>query len=396
VAVTTSFVIAAVFESNLEKIYLAVILRFFKRCDRSRSPARIPLDPLKNNVVVVGLGALGRHVHEAMMERHGIEPLFVEFDEDKFIERRDEGFNVVHGDAADPELWTRFGENAAGVFLVLCTLSHTQETRRVAAALKSVEYPGTMAFVYRDLYQAEAEELKRATGASAVFDLNKAGGIGFVEEVCDSIVFPGRMENAMHSHQQERYSILHELHLHPERQDEGVLTPRRHRGGAGGSAVGKGFMSALTRARSTSNNGEDEARTSQLCNKVIDLSMLADRMSRRGMEIDMIREDVNELDTGAPPMADFPLVPSPAASLPITPHPSPITTARPTAPEMTPNTPEKSEAVGPRQVRETGDLDLELTPISLADMSADNSQDKGSDVAVHVSPRTPDSTEKEK
>jgi hypothetical protein len=198
VAVTTSFVIAAVFEANLEKIYLAVVMRFFKRCDRSKPPARIKLNTAKMNVVVVGLSNLGRYVHDALMERHGITPLFVDFDEDRVREAKKDGFNAFLGDASDPDLWSRFGARAEGVFLVLCTMTHTMETRRVAAALKSVDYPGSLACVYRHLLPDEAAEFKGDIDAAAIFDLDREAAVGFVEEVCDSIVFPAPLEEAMY------------------------------------------------------------------------------------------------------------------------------------------------------------------------------------------------------
>jgi hypothetical protein len=121
-----------------------------------------------------------------------------------------------------------------------------------------------------------------------------------------------------------------------------------------------------------------------LCNKVIDLSMLADRMSRRGMEIDMIREE-SEMAASAP-MADFPLVASPEKSLPLTPHPSPQT------PRLPFNTPGKSisaisEALGPSQ---TNDIEIELAEARGPSQEKSSSDD---DVAINVPPQSPPGAE---
>lgn len=211
VALTFSFVIAALCDSHLPFIF-AKTEKLLNKCNRSRALPLITTDNALPSVVVVGLGTLGRSVLEAMRDRHGLRLIGLDFDAVRVQNAEDmRGVRALLSDASDPEQWTRFGPAAEGVFLILTTTANAEETRRIADALKTVGYEGMLASMYKDLQPHEAAAFQAATGSTAVFDVDQEAGVGFVEHVCEHIVWPEAIEHTISTYEAARQTALEDI-----------------------------------------------------------------------------------------------------------------------------------------------------------------------------------------
>lgn len=106
VSVAASFVIGSLVNMKAEAIADAIERRWPDtdpdRLDPSEQP--VPLEGI--DVLVLGMGRVGRACYQRLAES-GYIVFSIEHDVERVAQLRDEGFNVLHGDAVDGDLWRR-------------------------------------------------------------------------------------------------------------------------------------------------------------------------------------------------------------------------------------------------------------------------------------------------
>lgn len=134
-------------------------------------PEDLPLDATGKQVVVLGMGRVGRAAYERMRDTYRMSVLGIETDRDRCERLVAEGYDVVEGDATDPELWS--ADSFRDTAMVLLAMPFHGSNLAVLGRLRDSGYPGTVAVVAQfdeDLAQA------RERGADAGFQLYDGAG----------------------------------------------------------------------------------------------------------------------------------------------------------------------------------------------------------------------------
>lgn len=176
-AVSISFFIATPLNSSIHRFYS----RFgagLQRLERSvRLPAEVPSDLGDAEVVVLGMGRVGKGAYHRLVEMGQGKVISVEEDFAKVQEHVKAGIACVHGDASDYDFWAHSGLKDKN--LILVSLSNHAENLIAVELANELGYCGTLAVVSR--YPDQQEELE-ALGCIA-FNLYGEAGHGFAEHV---------------------------------------------------------------------------------------------------------------------------------------------------------------------------------------------------------------------
>ncbi|WP_309066898.1 cation:proton antiporter domain-containing protein [Microbacterium sp.] len=131
-----------------------------------------PIDTSDADVVVLGMGRVGRAAYTRLAEAGGLKPLGVDNDHLVVLRLKSEGYNVVEGDATDHEFWRRI---VAGGFVrtVLLAMPIHDSNMFALAQLRAAGFDGRISAVAQ--HQDHLEHLSRE-GVGAV--VNIYGGAG--------------------------------------------------------------------------------------------------------------------------------------------------------------------------------------------------------------------------
>lgn len=180
-AVTLSFFIATPLNTRIHHWY-GLFGQRLQRLERFvRLPAEVPADLGQAEVVVLGMGRVGRGAYDRLVELYGDSVVGVEEDYKKVLSHRDAGINCVHGDASDYDFWAHSGLKDKR--LVLISLSNHAENLLAIELANELGFHGNLAAVsrYSD-HQAQIEAL-----GCISYNLYGEAGHGFAEHILDQI-----------------------------------------------------------------------------------------------------------------------------------------------------------------------------------------------------------------
>ena len=178
-AVTLSFFIATPANTKIHLIY-SRYGRLFHRFQQSRRiPAEMPTALDDAEVVVLGMGRVGRGAYEILNAHYGGRVLGVEESQERVEDSCAAGHQCVRGDATDYDFWAYSGLKERS--LILVSLTNHQENLAVVELAKEVGFKGRLAVVSR--YPDQLAELE-ALGCIS-FNLYGEAGHGFAEHVLE-------------------------------------------------------------------------------------------------------------------------------------------------------------------------------------------------------------------
>ncbi|WP_119696180.1 cation:proton antiporter family protein [Microbacterium halotolerans] len=177
VAVACSFVVSAVLNRKG-----AVIAEWFAARMPRQDPSKLhpddrPIDVGDAEVVVLGMGRVGRAALLRLHDEHGLEALGVEHDAVRVEVLRDEGLEVVQADATDSDFWGRVVRSGEVRLAVLAMPFHHSNLEALEL-LRNSGFAGSVAAIAR--YEHDVDEL-RAHGANTVFHLYGSAGIALAD-----------------------------------------------------------------------------------------------------------------------------------------------------------------------------------------------------------------------
>lgn len=181
--ISFTFVIAAPLNMAAERIYALLQRRLlrFERAERLEEDE--PIEFLREEVVVFGMGRTGNQVYEVMEKKYGKQVLGIDQNHEKIDELALEGKNVILGDAMDINFWQRINLSADPPAIILVTSSHITHMK-VIEQLNELHCDLSVAAISR--FEDEMNELKDA-GVNIVFNLYEEAGAGFAEHAYNSI-----------------------------------------------------------------------------------------------------------------------------------------------------------------------------------------------------------------
>ncbi|MBD5772487.1 cation:proton antiporter family protein [Marinomonas colpomeniae] len=176
-AVSFSFVITSVIYRQSHRLYRKnkEIIRQYER------PKCLPEDvftqPKDAEVLIVGLGRVGRGAFDSIKNLIGDNVAGMDADRNRIKLMQDANENAFYGDGEDADLWERL--DTAGIRLIMLALPIAEDSTNIAIQLRKANYQGHIAAIAR--YQDEREILL-ASGIDNVFNFYTEAGTGFAEE----------------------------------------------------------------------------------------------------------------------------------------------------------------------------------------------------------------------
>jgi len=166
VAVAASFLLSAVVSRNPD-----TFVEVARRLLPDRPPEQMhaddrPIDAGDAQAVVLGMGRVGRAAYERLVEGYGLRVIGVESLPLRQSELEEAGFNVVQGDATDPEFWSRM--HPRDVTLAVLAMPFHSSNLVALQKLRESGFSGTVAVVTQ--YDDDLREARKM-GADTGFQL---------------------------------------------------------------------------------------------------------------------------------------------------------------------------------------------------------------------------------
>jgi len=156
---------------------------------RFESSERLPDDGVADfgdaEVLVMGMGRVGRSAYRTLAGQYGKPVCGVDVDAQKLAQLRKQNYNVIMGDGEDLDFWRAI--TSSRVSLVMLALPMHSDALLAAKWLKTVGYHGHIGAVAK--HEDEREALL-AAGVDAAFNYYAEVGIGFADHVQLQIAEP--------------------------------------------------------------------------------------------------------------------------------------------------------------------------------------------------------------
>ena len=176
-ACALSFIITSSFYPRAHSLYR----RYKEPLKRLESARYLPEDlidrPSDIEILVVGLGRVGRGAFTALYERVGNRVWGMDSKLDHVAKLQVLGMHVFSGDGESADLWEAI--NIKRLKLVLLATPSVKDSASIVRQLKAAHYKGSIAGIAR--YEDDRQALKNA-GVDYVFNFFTEAGIGFAED----------------------------------------------------------------------------------------------------------------------------------------------------------------------------------------------------------------------
>lgn len=180
-AIAMSFFISTPVNNAAHQLYR----RHTKKLESYEKHPRLAAEEIEQlgdaNMVVLGMGRVGKGVYNYLKDKCDADVIGVEEELTRSRESTELGFNCVHGDATDRDFWERTG--LADRDAIFVSLSNHRENLSVVLLARELGYQNTLAVASR--YEEEKSELE-ALGCIS-FNVYANVGTGFAEHVMKTL-----------------------------------------------------------------------------------------------------------------------------------------------------------------------------------------------------------------
>jgi glutathione-regulated potassium-efflux system ancillary protein KefC len=183
ITLALSFVVASPLNAQSHALY-ELFSRRLRRQERAlRIPVEREIDPGDADVMIVGMGRVGRGAYDTLVRDQGLRPVGIDADPDAVAKHAAAGLNVVQGSATDADFWQRLHLKDGHIKLVLLAMPQASENIFAAEHLRKFGFEGTVGAIAK--FEDDEEGL-RAAGVHLVFNLYAEAGAGLAQHVCAS------------------------------------------------------------------------------------------------------------------------------------------------------------------------------------------------------------------
>jgi len=178
ISVAGSFVIAALLNMRVHDLY-EYLERWLAKFETEQCmAAETVADAGDAEVLIVGMGRVGRGAYLSMRNNYGEKVLGVDADAAKVEALREDFVNVLYGDAEDVEFWRQV--LSPHIKLVMLALPTHEDMLTAASLLRQIGYSGRIGAVSR--HDDERSALVRV-GVDAAYNYYQEAGIGFADHL---------------------------------------------------------------------------------------------------------------------------------------------------------------------------------------------------------------------
>ena len=176
-AVSFSFVLTSVIYPRIHGLYSNwnESLKSFE--SKSWIKSDIVFQPIGAEILVIGMGRVGRGAYQALREMIDDKVWGMDADSDRIKLLNEQGLQVFVGDGEDADLWENF--NTESINLILLALPSVEDMQHITEQLREVQFKGKIAAIAR--FEDEAKILSEA-GIDKIFNFYTEAGVGFAEE----------------------------------------------------------------------------------------------------------------------------------------------------------------------------------------------------------------------
>ncbi|WP_095497112.1 cation:proton antiporter family protein [Paraferrimonas haliotis] len=179
IALSISFLIAAPLNTHSERIY-QTWQNFWHRFQKSHlSVVDQPINLGSPRFLILGMGRIGSGAYDELVTRYGNCVVGIDHKPDIIDLHKEQGRNVILGDAVDTDFWHKI-DPSAGIEMVLLAMPHHQGNLFALGQLNHSAYKGQVSAIVQ--FEEEVEELKEL-GVAAVYNVFEAAGAGFAEQI---------------------------------------------------------------------------------------------------------------------------------------------------------------------------------------------------------------------
>jgi Trk K+ transport system NAD-binding subunit len=185
IAVALSFVLASILNNQAHELYQRwedFLCRFETR---ERLAEDLPPEIGAAEVLIMGMGRVGRGAYQRLVQTYGDRVCGVDADSRNVANLQQEGCNVVIGDAEDIDFWRHVTNDR--IRLVMLALPTHEDMLLAIKWLKLVGFRGQIGAVSK--HDDDRAELL-AAGAHASFNFYSEAGSGFAEHVQQQMTKP--------------------------------------------------------------------------------------------------------------------------------------------------------------------------------------------------------------
>jgi voltage-gated potassium channel Kch len=183
IAVSISFVLAAPINRYGHRIYQHSSHWLREHAAEQLNTRDKLINPGHAQILILGMGRIGTGAYDELKNRYGSISLGIEVREDAAKQHREEGRNVIAGDATDSDFWERILDTA-NVKLVLLAMPHHQGNQIALDQLQRRNFKGQIAAIAE--YQDQLDSLTEK-GVDAAFNIYSEAGSGFARHVCKQL-----------------------------------------------------------------------------------------------------------------------------------------------------------------------------------------------------------------
>ncbi|WP_415904302.1 cation:proton antiporter [Neptuniibacter sp. QD48_55] len=184
-AVSLSFILTSVVYRSAHSFYLRHKEKIKSYESDTPLPSDIFVQPKDSEILVIGLGRVGKGAFNALHSIVGDKVWGMDADRNRIQKFRQKGLHVFYGDGEDADLWCNM--DVKNIKLVLLALPSIEDSLNIAEQLHSANYPGEIAAIAR--FPDEHKQLVDG-GIHTVFNFYTEAGFGFAEESLQLINHP--------------------------------------------------------------------------------------------------------------------------------------------------------------------------------------------------------------
>ncbi len=181
-ALSLTFIMAAPLNAAAHFLYEKFGPRLKRFETGGHHPDDRPINPGNATIAVFGMGLIGVATYDFLRAQYGVNVIGIDFNNDKVMQLRQGGRNVIRGDVMDPDFWERaVSFSGLRIQTILLCMPAVSENLHAAGQLSRMGYTGTLSAIAQ--YDDDIETLREA-GVQAVHNIYKEAGAGFASQVC--------------------------------------------------------------------------------------------------------------------------------------------------------------------------------------------------------------------
>lgn len=182
-AVSISFVLAAPLNRKAHELYRKSTQWVKEHSAEVLHQKDRLINPGHAKILIFGMGRIGTGAYDELRAQYGDIALGIDINDRTAQLHREQGRQVISGDATDSDFWERVFDTSK-VKLVLLAMPHHQGNQMALEQLQNKQFSGQIAAIAE--YSDQVDELL-SKGVDAAFNVYSEAGSGFAKHVCDGL-----------------------------------------------------------------------------------------------------------------------------------------------------------------------------------------------------------------